>query len=105
METAVSVKTTTTVTKSSGAVNIHCFSDMNVDGSTHPSIFKSQVLSEVKIIDNTYGKEGELMISYDKNSNAIINPLGALVISPDGDNVNYYERGSDDNIDLIYSED
>ena len=63
MRTQVSVKTITEVEQSSGLFIINCFSDMNEDGSTTPSVYKSQVLDKTMVIDNTAGKEGELMLS------------------------------------------
>ena len=58
MRTEVSVKTRTEVDKN-GDFLVSCFSDMNEDGTTTPVLFKSEVLSAPKIIDNTKGKEGE----------------------------------------------
>ena len=55
--TQVHIKTITEVSKSTGAFSIHSFSDRNSNGSTTPSIFKSQVLTEAKIIDNVEGKD------------------------------------------------
>ena len=60
MRTEVSVKTRTEVDKN-GDFLVSCFSDMNEDGTTTPVLFKSEVLSAPKIIDNTKGKEGELI--------------------------------------------
>lgn len=100
--TQVHVKTITEVTKSTGMFFIRSFSDRNGDGSTTPSIFKSQVLSEVKIIDNVYGKEGELMISsYSERIGKLEN--GELTLDVSNDDVQRYNRGGTDNIDLTHT--
>lgn len=92
MRTQVSVKTITEVEQSSGLFLINCFSDMNEDGSTTPSIYKSQVLEKPMIVDNTSGKEGELMLSYSGTTVGNINSNGELVIEPDGDDATKYEK-------------
>ena len=80
------IKTVTEVSKNSGDFTIHCFSDKKADGTTTPSVFKAQILQEPMEIDNVSGKEGE------------------LIIDPDNDDVNKYNRGGTDNTDLIYTE-
>lgn len=92
MRTQVSVKTITEVEQSSGLFLINCFSDMNEDGSTTPSIYKSQVLEKPMIVDNTSGKEGELMLSHSGDNVGSINNNGELVIEPEGDDANKYEK-------------
>lgn len=101
MRTEVNVKTITEVEKESGMFLISAFSDMNEDGSTTPSVYKSQVLDDEKIIDNTEGKEGELMLSYQGNTVGEINGDGQLILNPDGDDANKYEK---QNENLIYNE-
>ena len=80
MRTQVSVKTITEVEQSSGLFIINCFSDMNDDGSTTPSIYKSQVLEKPMIVDNTAGKEGELLLSHSGETVGSINNDGELII-------------------------
>lgn len=65
---------------------------MNEDGSTNPSIYKSQVLEKPMIVDNTSGKEGELMLSHSGDNVGNINNNGELVIEPEGDDANKYEK-------------
>ena len=97
------VKTVTEVIKNSGNFTIHCFSDKKADGTTTPSIFKTQVLQEPMEIDNVSGKEGELMLSYEgEKSGNLVN--GELIIDPDNDDANKYSRGGTNNTDLIYTE-
>lgn len=65
---------------------------MNEDGSTTPSIYKSQILEKPMIVDNTSGKEGELMLSHSGDNVGSINNNGELVIEPEGDDANKYEK-------------
>ena len=97
MRTEVSVKTTTDVDIKSGTFLISCFSDMNEDGSKTPSIYKSDVLESVKIIDNVSGKEGELMLTYSGDTVGEINSDGELVLNPDADDANKYNK-QDENL-------
>lgn len=93
METKVSVKTISEI-KSDGTFLIKSVSDMNLDGTTTPNIFKSQVLTESKIIDNEKGKEGELLLSYVTDKVGSIDENGNLIIEVDEttDDVNRYVK-------------
>lgn len=91
MRTEVSVKTRTEVDKN-GDFLVSCFSDMNEDGTTTPVLFKSEVLSAPKIIDNTKGKEGELMLSYVGDKVGKINDDGNLILDVENDDVNKYNK-------------
>lgn len=91
MRTEVSVKTRTEVDKN-GDFLVSCFSDMNEDGTTTPVIFKSEVLSAPKIIDNTKGKEGELMLSYVGDKVGEIDNNGNLILDVENDDVNKYNK-------------
>lgn len=99
MRTEVSVKTIAEVDNSSGNFLINCFADMNEDGTTTPSIYKSDVIQTPKTVDNILGKEGELLISYSGDTVGEINSNGELVLEPDGDDANKYNK-QDEN--LIY---
>ena len=101
MRTQVSVKTITEVEQSSGLFLINCFSDMNDDGSTTPSIYKSQVLEKPMIVDNTSGKEGELLLSHSGETVGSINSDGELIIEPEGDDANKYVKEQEN---LTYNE-
>ena len=101
--TQVHIKTITEVSKSTGVFSIHSFSDRNSDGSTTPSIFKSQILTEAKIIDNVEGKEGELMISSDSEYVGTFEN-GELILDVSHDEPHRYNRGGEDNAYLIYTE-
>lgn len=101
MRTQVSVKTITEVEQSSGLFLIDCFSDMNDDGSTTPSIYKSQVLEKPMIVDNTSGKEGELLLSHSGETVGSINSDGELIIEPEGDDANRYVKEQEN---LTYNE-
>jgi len=94
MKTEVSVKTITEVEKPSGVFLISCFSDGNEDGTTTPSLFKSQVIDKSMEIDNVDGKEGELMLSYSGNNVGDIDENGNLILNIDSvdDDVNKYEK-------------
>ncbi len=74
---------------------------MNEDGTTTPAIYKSQVLEKPMVIDNTSGKEGELMLSHSGDTVGSINTDGELVIEPQGDDANKYEKEQEN---LIYNE-
>lgn len=91
MRTEVSVKTRTEVDKN-GDFLVSCFSDMNEDGTTTPVLFKSEVLSAPKIIDNTKGKEGELMLSYVGDKVGEIDGNGNLILYVENDDVNKYNK-------------
>lgn len=91
MRTEVSVKTRTEVDKN-GDFLVSCFSDMNEDGTTTPVLFKSEVLSAPKIIDNTNGKEGELMLSYVGDKVGEIDDNGNLILDVENDDVNKYNK-------------
>ena len=91
MRTEVSVKTRTEVDKN-GDFLVSCFSDMNEDGTTTPVLFKSEVLSAPKIIDNVNGKEGELMLSYVGDKVGEIDDNGNLILYVENDDVNKYNK-------------
>lgn len=91
MRTEVSVKTRTEVDKN-GDFLVSCFSDMNEDGTTTPVLFKSEVLSAPKIIDNVNGKEGELMLSYVGDKVGEIDSNGDLILDIENDDVNKYNK-------------
>lgn len=91
MRTEVSVKTRTEVDKN-GDFLVSCFSDMNEDGTTTPVLFKSEVLLTPKIIDNTKGKEGELMLSYVGDKVGEIDNNGNLILDVENDDVNKYNK-------------
>jgi len=91
MRTEVSVKTRTEVDKN-GDFLVSCFSDMNEDGTTTPVLFKSEVLSAPKIIDNVNGKEGELMLSYVGDKVGEIDSNGDLILDVENDDVNKYNK-------------
>jgi hypothetical protein len=97
----VSTKTITEVEQDSGLFNIHCFSDMNDDGTTTPSIYKSQILEKKMIVDNVSGKEGELMLSHVGDSVGELNKDGELTLRPQNDDAQKYDK-EDEN--LIYNE-
>lgn len=91
MRTEVSVKTRTEV-DNNGDFLVSCFSDMNEDGTTTPVLIKSEVLSTPKIIDNTKGKEGELMLSYVGDKVGEIDESGNLILDIKNDDVNKYNK-------------
>lgn len=97
MKTEVSVKTTTEVDLQTGDFIVSCFADMNEDKSKTPSVYKSKVLDNTKTIDNVSGKEGELMLTYSGDTVGEINDDGELVINPDGDDANKYNK-QDENL-------
>lgn len=74
---------------------------MNEDGSTTPAIYKSQVLGKPMIIDNTAGKEGELLLSHSGDTVGSINGAGELVIEVQGDDANKYDKEQEN---LTYNE-
>lgn len=74
---------------------------MNDNGSTAPSIYKSQVLEKPMIVDNTSGKEGELLLSHIGENVGSINNDGELIIEPEGDNADRYVKEQEN---LTYNE-
>lgn len=103
--TEVHVKTRTEVLPEKNTFSIHCFSDMDQDGSTAPSIFKADLLQEPKIVDNVEGKEGELLLSHDDYNSGEIDSEGNLIIDTKKDDLEsyYYHLGGTDNSDLLYT--
>lgn len=97
----INARTISEVDAASGDFIINCFTDLNDDGTTKPAIYKSDVLQNEKIIDNTSGKEGELIMSYNGDTVGEINEHGELIIEPDGDDVDKYQK---QNENLIYNE-
>jgi hypothetical protein len=86
MVTEVSVKTYTEVTQASGQITVTCFSDLNANNNTNPSIYKTSVLQEDMEIDGIRGIEGELIVSNDAEKSSVeLNPHGDLIISVEGD--------------------
>ena len=101
METEVSVKVIAEVKRDKNSFKITCFSDMNSDGSTNPSIFKSQIPQERLTVDNVNVKEGELSLSYKGGNGGTLNE-GIFTIEPaQEDDPNKY---SVDNENLVYEE-
>ena len=96
MRTEVSTRTIAEVEDNTGDFIITCFADMNEDGSTTPTIYKSRVINTPMTIDNTSGKEGELLLSYEGNSVGEIDEDGNLIIAPDGDDANKYNKEQND---------
>jgi hypothetical protein len=91
------IRTITEVSKKTGDFNISVF----LDDSNAPSIFKSQILTEPKIIDNVEGKEGELFLSSDNEDNGELIQGELFISSDESEN---YQRGGVDNDLLIYVE-
>lgn len=104
IETNVHVKVITEIKPKTGTFLIHCFSDMKADGSTTPTLFKSQVLQEPTIVDDVRGKEGELMMSFGEGKSVGELENGILTVEPVGDDASKYSRGGVDDVDLIYTE-
>ena len=102
--TDVHVKVITEVKPKAETFSIHCFSDMKASGETTPTLFKSQILQEPTIVDNVEGKEGELILSFDRGKAVGELKEGTLTISPEEDDAQKYSRGGIDNADLIYTE-
>lgn len=100
MRTQVSTKTITEVKQSDGTFSVSCFADKNADGTTTPSIYKSQVLNELKTIDNVNGKEGELMLAFSGKTAGRINEDGELLLEPENDDASKYSKVGEN---LIYT--
>lgn len=80
------VKTITEVV----GVNIK-ISSAFLEADEKPTILKADLLQQVKTVNKTDGKEGELIITHRDNKNiATINDNGDLILSPDSDNVDNY---------------
>ena len=62
-----------------------------LEADEKPTILKADLLQQVKTVNKTDGKEGELIITHRDNKNiATINDNGDLILSPDSDNVDNY---------------
>lgn len=99
MITNCSTKTVTEVDQD--VIIISCFADMNENGSTTPKLFKADLLSDSKQINEVDGKEGELLLTYEGSSVGHVNSDGELILELEGDDVDKYsinERG-----ELIYN--
>lgn len=92
MNTETSVKTTAEIDIKTNCFTISCFADTNEDGTKVPSIYKSNVLSSSKIIDDVSGMEGELVLTYSGDKVGEINDAGYLIINPDEDDANKYDK-------------
>ena len=68
---------------------------------TQVSVKTITVLEKPMIVDNTSGKEGELLLSHSGNTVGNINIDGELVIEPEGDDANKYEKEQEN---LTYNE-
>lgn len=95
------VKTVTEVAKDKVTISTTC-----CEVAEKPTIFRADLLTEVKTINKTKGREGELLFTHtDEEINRIgeINNKGELIISPENDNSENYSINS--NGELIYAPD
>ena len=81
--------------------NIHCFADMNEDGSRTPTLYHAEVLQGRKEISGVAGIEGEwLLVHKDSGRSGNLNNRGELTIQLNEDDATKYElRGEN----LIYN--
>ena len=101
----IHTKTVTEVFGSLGDFFIDCTSDMNADETTTPELFRSKVIQQPQtIIDNVPCEQGALALSYVGDRVGELNE-GNLTIDLTNDDVQRYERGGTDDIDLVYNED
>ena len=99
-KTICSTKTKTTIVESS--VNINCFADENDLGTTKPNLYSANLLTKKSHIDGVNGKEGELIICFDKEPiNVAELDLGNMTLNMSDDDANKYSLDLDGN--LIYS--
>ena len=86
---------------SGGKTNIHCFADMNEDGSSTPTLYHAEVLQGRKEINGVAGIEGELLLVHqDSGKIGNLNNRGELTIQLNEDDATKYElRGES----LIYN--
>lgn len=86
---------------SGGKANIHCFADMNEDGSRTPTLYHAEVLQGRKEINGVAGIEGELLLVHqDSGKIGNLNNRGELTIQLNEDDATKYElRGES----LIYN--
>lgn len=99
--TEINTRTISEVDAASGDFLISCFVDLDENGNAKPAIYKSDVLTKGKIVDNVSGKEGELLLSHIGETAGEINDNGELVIEPDNDDATKYSK---QNENLIYNE-
>lgn len=85
--------TTKTMTEVVGSkVKVHCFSDMNPDGSRTPTLYYAEILQEPKEINGVRGIEGELILVHqDSGSIGCLNNRGELIITLKDDNPHRYK--------------
>lgn len=105
MEREVSTTTRTEVSVSSGYTLINCQPNKLKDGSVMPQIRRSAVPTYPVRVDNTLGREGELLITNDDEADATLNSNGELIVtvtSPD-DADRYSRIPAEDNKNLNWS--
>ena len=101
------VKTRTKVNRAEGTFQINTLSDFATYGATGsvPDISQAEILNAPDIIDGISGREGELILSMGKTSDAWLDENGNLIVAPDEtvDDANRYELDSPSG-DLLYNQ-
>lgn len=96
MITNTPTRTIAEVDTRTGDFEITCFAAMNDDGTMTPYVYKSRVLDKPMVIDNSSGKEGDLLLSYDGNTTTVLESSGDLILTPDDkDGGEYSVKDSD----------
>ena len=86
---------------SGGKANIHCFADMNKDGSRTPTLYHAEVLQGRKEINGVIGIEGELLLVHqDSGKIGELNNKGELLIQLNEDDATKYELQGEN---LVYN--
>lgn len=86
---------------SGGKANIHCFADMNEDGSRTPTLYHAEVLQGRKEINGVSGIEGELLLVHqDRGKIGKLNNRGELTIQLNEDDATKYELQGEN---LVYN--
>lgn len=86
---------------SGGKANIHCFADMNEDGSRTPTLYHAEVLQGRKEINGVSGIEGELLLVHqDSGKIGKLNNKGELLIQLNEDDATKYELQGEN---LVYN--
>lgn len=101
------VKTRTKINRADGTFQINTLSDFATYGATGsvPDISQAEILDASDIIDGISGREGELILSMSKSSDAWLDENGNLILAPDEtlDDANRYELNAPAG-DLLYNQ-
>ena len=81
--------------------NIHCFADMNEDGTRTPTLYHAELIQQPKEINGVGGIEGQLLLVHqDSGKIGRLNNRGELIIQLNEDDATKYELQGEN---LVYN--